>query len=235
MSKPVIYFFVKTFSELSDADQFLDGLLYMNSLDYFAKLEECESTGRGDRHEGISSCLQPNEIQLEINGIRIDSEDLAGPVFLQPNRHLAKSIFCMHAGYVGGNNPSEFATTIEFEQAVKIPQENISLGQYSAVITNVQEFLNRVKSAADKQKVALRGQLINYYDPSTFHGHFAEEDTPFSKQIRFAHQREYRLVANRRDSDASPYTLDIGGLRDIAYMISIETLNANIRISSLAR
>lgn len=234
MSKSVIYYFVKTFSEPSHADQFLDGLLYMNSLDYFVRLEECENTGRGDRHEGVSAWLQPNEIQLEINGIRIESEDLAGPVFLQPNRHLAQSIFCMHAGYVGGNTPSEFATTVEFEQAVKIPQKNISLGQYSAVITNVKEFLQRVKAAAGKQNVALRGQLVNYYDPTIFHGHFAEEDTPFRKQIRFAHQREYRLVANRQDSDASPYSLDIGSLRDIAHMISIETLNANIKIAPLA-
>lgn len=233
MSKPVIYFFVKTFSKPSHADQFLDGLLYMNTLDYFVRLEECESTLRRDRHEGVSTWLQPNEIQLEINGIRIDSADLAGPVSLQPNRHLAKNIFCMHAGYIGGNAPSEFATTIEFEQAIKIPQKNISLGQFSAVITNVEKFLQRVKTAAEKQNVALRGQLVNYYDLTTFHGHFAEEVTPFSKQIQFAHQREYRLVANRQDSDASPYTLDIGSLRDIAHMISIETLNANIKISSL--
>lgn len=234
MSKPIIYFFVKTFSEPSHADKFLDGLLYMNPMDYFVRLDECESIGRGDRHEGVSAWLQPNEIQLEINGIRIDSADLAGPVSLQSHRHLAENIFCMHAGYVGGNAPSEFATTVEFEQAVKIPLQNISLGQCSAVITNVKEFLQRVKIAAGRQNVALRGQLVNYYDPTTFCGLIAEEVTPFSKQIRFAYQREYRLVANRQYSDPSPYTLDIGSLRDIAHMISIETLNANIKISSLA-
>lgn len=233
MSKPVIYYFVKIFSEPSHSDQFFDGLLYMNALEYFVRLEESESTLRGDRHEAVSAWLQPNEIQIEINGIRIDSADLAGPVSLQPTHHLAKNIFCMHAGYIGGNGPSEFATTIEFEQAIKIPQKNISLGQCSAVITNVQKFLQRVKTAAEKQNVSLRGQLVNYYDPSTFHGHFAEETTPFSKQIRFSHQREYRLVANRQASEASPYILDIGSLRDIAHMMSIETINANIRISSL--
>ena len=140
----------------------------------------------------------------------------------------------MHASYVGGNAPSGFATTVEFEQALKIPQKNISLGQHSAVVTNVKEFLQRVKAAAGKQNVALRGELVNYYDPITFHGHFEEEDIPFSKQIRFAHQREYRLVANRQDSDASQYKLDIGSLRDITHMISIETLNASIKISPIA-
>ncbi|WP_288106857.1 hypothetical protein [Limnobacter sp.] len=136
--------------------------------------------------------------------------------------------------YIGGNTPSEFATTAEFEKAIQIPQKNISLGQCSAVITNVKEFLQRVKVAAGKQNIALRAQLVSYYDPTTFHGHFAEEDTPFSKQIRFAHQREYRLVANRQNSDASPYTLNVGSLRDIAHMISIEMLNASVKISSPA-
>lgn len=234
MSKPVICFLVKTFSEPSHAEQFFDGLLYMNSLDYFVRLEESDSTGRGDRHEGIGAWLQPNEIQIEINGIRIDSADLAGPVSIQPNRHLAKNVFCMHTSYVGGNAPSEFATPHEFEQHLKIPQQNISLGQHSAVITNVREFLQRVKTAASEQNVALRGHLVNYYDSTTFHGHFAEEDAPFNKQMRFAHQREYRLVVSRRENDVSPYSLNIGNLRGIAHMVSIEALNDGIKISPLA-
>jgi hypothetical protein len=235
MSKPLIYFLVKTFSEQSHADQFLDGLLYMNSLDYFIRLEESDSSGRGDRHEGVNAWLQPNEIQLEINGICIDSADLAGPVSIQPTRHLAKNIFCMHAGYIGGNVPSEFATTDEFEEVLKIPQQNISLGKHSMVITNVKEFFQRVKAAASKQNVALSGRLVNYYDPNSFHGHFAEEEAPFNKQIRFAHQREYRLVVNQQSGDVSPYALRVGNLHDIAHAVSIEELNDGIKISPLDR
>jgi len=69
MSKPVVFFFVKTFSEQSFCDQFLDGALYMNSLDYFVNLEQSDDKGRGDHHEGIEAWLQPNETQIQFNGI----------------------------------------------------------------------------------------------------------------------------------------------------------------------
>lgn len=229
----VIYFFVKTFSESSHAEQFLDGLLYMNSLTYFAKLEESDSSGRGDQYEGIGAWLQPHEIQIEINGTPIPSVDLAGPIAIRPTRHLAKNVFCMHASYVGGNAPSIFETTDKFEEHLKIPQQNISLGQHSVVITNVNEFLHRVKATASEQNVALRANLVSYYDPTTFNGHFAEEDAPFNKQMKFAHQREYRLVVSTRKNDVSTYSLNIGNLRDIAYMISLATLNDSIKISHL--
>jgi len=233
MSNPTIRFFVKTFTNALYANRFLDGLLYMNSIDYFVRQEESDSTGRGDCHESTCTWLQPDKIQIEIFGIPIDSGDLAGPVSMQLDRHLGQNIFCMHASYIGGNAPSEFATTNAFEQHLKIPQQNISLGQHSVVITNVREFLSRVKAAATEKNVSLRGRLVDYYDPTTFHGHFADEDAPFNKQMHFSHQREYRLLVSRRENDASPYSLNIGNLRDIAHMSSIEEFNAAIKVSPI--
>lgn len=99
MSNLRIYFFVKTFEKQEYADQFLDGLLYMNTLDYFVRLEEDEDSGRGDRYEGVDSWLQPNEIQIEVNGVVLNSADLAGPVSIQMHHHLVKNVFCMHASY----------------------------------------------------------------------------------------------------------------------------------------
>lgn len=233
MGTPIIYFLVKTFDEKSYRDQFLDGLLYMNSLDYFVNLEKGDYTGRGDRHEGVEAWLQPSKIQIEINGIKICSEDLAGPVSIQPTRYLAKNVFCMNAGYIGGDLPSEFATTKAFEEVLKIHPQNISLGQHTVVITNVKEFLRRVKAAAEEQNVALRGGLVDYYNPISFHGQFAENDVPFKKQLRFAHQREYRFVIDRQPGKVEPYSLLIGDLRDIAHVISVEDLNNGIKISAI--
>lgn len=207
----------------------------MKPLDYFVRLEDSDSSGRGDRHEALSDWLQPNKIKLELNGFQINSTDLAGPVFIRSNQHLAQNVFCMRASYVGGNAPSTFATTDAFEQHLKIPQQNISLGQYSAVITNVKEFFQRIKTAANEQSLALRGRLVNYYDPASFHGNFTEEDAPFNKQIQFAHQREYRLVLSRHKNIVSPYSLNIGDLRDIAHLVPIESLNEGIKISPLAK
>lgn len=231
MSNPRIYFFVKTFKKQEYAAQFLDGLLHMNTLGYFVKLEEGDNSGRGDRYEGVAAWLQPNEIQLQFNGVLINSPDLAGPVSIQMQKHLVKNVFCMHASYIGGNIPSEFESTEKFEEALKIPQENISLGQISVAITNVEEFFNRVKAAAKKQNVALASRLVNYYDPNVFHGHFSEEEAPFNKQIKFFPQREYRIVINRQNTEISTYELNVGNLRDIASEVSIEAINSGIKIS----
>ncbi len=235
MSNLRIYFFVKTFEKQEYADQFLDGLLYMNTLDYFARLEGDENSGRGDRYEGVDSWLQPNKIQLQINDVILNSVDLAAPVSIQMHKHLVKNVFCMHASYIGGNTPYEFDSIEEFEEALKIPKENISLGKVSVVITNIEEFFNRMKAAAQKQNVTLKSRLVNYYDPDVFHGHFSEEDAPFNKQNKFFHQREYRIVVGRKNIGLSAYELNLGSLRDIASEVSIETLNSGIKISPLTR
>jgi hypothetical protein len=231
MNKPTIYFFVKTFENSSYAEQFLGGTLFMKSLDYFVKLEDHDHTGRGDRHEGISAWLQPNEIQIEINGIQIKGTDTAAPVICRFNENLTKNIFCIHAAYLDGKSSSKFETLEELEQALKIPQENIALGMYSVIITNVELFIQRIKVAAARENVSLTGRLVNYYEPASFHGQFSAEDAPFYKQVRFSHQREYRLVVTRSENDNADYSLKIvEGLRDIAHVISIDDLNQSIKI-----
>lgn len=88
-----------------------------------------------------------------------------------------------------------------------------------------------MKAAAQKQNVALKSRLVNYYDPDVFHGHFSEEEAPFNKQKKFSHQREYRIVVNRNNSELSSYELNFGSLRDIAFEVSIEALNSGIKLS----
>jgi hypothetical protein len=233
MDKPIIYFFVKTFENTSYASQFLDGLLYMNTLDYFVQLETNDSTGRGDRHEGLNAWLQPKDIEIEINGIQISSADLASPVSIRSNQQLSKNIFCLHAGYVGGKARSKFNTPQEFENQLKIPDENISLGMQSIVITNVEEFILRVKKAAAFMNESLDGRIVNYYDPNTSRNVISEEDAPFNKQMNFEHQREYRIVINRTNQEMTAYRLNVGCLRDIAHEISIKELNEGIKIAPI--
>lgn len=233
MDKLTIYFFVKTFENASYASQFLSGLLYMNTLDYFVKLEANDSTDRGDRHEGLNAWLQPKDIEIEISGFQIPSADLAAPVSIRSNHQLSKNIFCLHASYVGGKARSKFHTNEEFENQLKIPEKNVSLGMQSIVITNVEEFIFRVKKAAALMNDSLVGRIVNYYDPDTSLDVIAEEDAPFNKQIRFEHQREYRLVIDRENQEMMAYQLNVGSLRDIAHEISIKELNESIKTAPI--
>lgn len=230
--KPHIYFFVKTFQEASYAEAFLNGLLYMNSLAYFVKLEESGEPGRGDRNEGTVDWLQPDKMQFQFNGFQINSSEIVAPVSIQDSRQLAKNVFCMHAGYIGGTRPSEFTTTSDFEQSLRIPEENIILGDHSVLITHPQQFLKRVYDAVTTAKnISMRTCLVDYYDPATLHAHFTDEDAPFKKHQRFSHQREYRIAIERGNGDQSPFELNIGSLSDIALDLPIEVLNKYIKIT----
>ncbi|MFZ3193994.1 MAG: hypothetical protein WA154_12415, partial [Moraxellaceae bacterium] len=194
MSQPRIYCFLKTFSENQHAQQFLDGSLYMNSLDYFIQLEDGDGSDRGDQHEAVSCWLQPQDIDIELNGMKINSADLAAPVFIRYDSQLKKRIFCMHASHVGGDAPAIFETPEDFEEQLKIPTKNISLGQYSVLITDVKEFLDRVKVAAVQKNFSLQAGLVRYYDSGVSHENFSENTITFRKQSRFSHQREYRIT-----------------------------------------
>ena len=77
-----IFTLVKFFEKEGHARDFIAGKLYLNRLSYFKKMEEEQDVNRKDRHEGVTQWLQPDQIQIEINGYDI-TPDLAGPVSFQ--------------------------------------------------------------------------------------------------------------------------------------------------------
>ncbi|HIF9375049.1 TPA: hypothetical protein ACX6RV_002942 [Photobacterium damselae] len=61
MSK-TLFFFVKVFDNKKYADDFMKGKLFANRLSFFKKLEEKAEANRGDRHEGVLSWHQKDDI-----------------------------------------------------------------------------------------------------------------------------------------------------------------------------
>jgi len=231
-NKTIIYFLVKTFTETCHAKAFLDGTLFMNSLSYFATLDEPTKAIRSDRHEGTVAWFQPEQIQLKINDIQIPGTDLAAPLSIKLHHHFNKNIFCMHASYIGGAAPYEFPTTSAFEEQLKIPEDNIKFGMQSVIITNPEIFLNKVKQAVIENKFGMQARLVDYYDPATFHGHFKDDEAVFKKHLSFAYQREYRIAVDSNNNSHSPLVLEIGNIRDIAKIIPIATINSSIKIEA---
>lgn len=221
----IIYYFLKTFAKESYAENFLNGSIFMKPLGYFTTLEASDASGRGDRHEGISAWIQPNMVNIQIGGIKIRSDDITTPVACRHNLQLVKNVFCMHAAYI-----SDLASL----DVLKIPPENISLGQHSVFIKDGKEFLNRVKNAVLDKNLSMRCGLVNYYDPAIAHCQFSDDDAPFNKQQKFSYQREYRIVIEKIDSLPCDFTLDIGCIRDIALPMSIDEINSSIRVNQLA-
>ena len=183
-------------------EEFRTGLLYMNTLSYFCELEA--DTARADRREGVDYIIQTTDLgesYIEtgiphICRISIFPEDLAGPITISMNRTRRCNLFCLYA----------------LRKPVKnflFPREHDWFGDSVVLITNTQEFLNRVSIAAAEQKLTVGGGPVAYYDENSYSGAVGR----FKKPSSFAHQNEYRITIETEGNEA--FRFQLGDISDI--------------------
>lgn len=184
-------------------EQFRTGLLYMNALSYFQRLEA--DTARGDRYEGIDSILQPQhlgEAYIDsgiptIGRIEISREDLAGPITVAMNRTSRCNLFCL------------YALTSPVRDVLFSSEHDWFGGDSLVLIINTQEFLNRISKAALERKLPLQGAPVEYFDETSYSGKVGR----FKKSSRFSYQHEYRIAIET--GIEGPFLFQIGDIRDI--------------------
>ena len=99
------------------------------------------------------------------------------------------------------------------------------------MITNVREFLGRVKAGAKRQGYGVRGGLVRYYNaqvgsPLTK----SEIETIFTKLKEYEYQKEFRIAIDTGAKDGNSVTLCIGKIHDIALPISTSDINRQLRV-----
>lgn len=178
------------------------GLLYMNTLDYFNKLEE--DPARSDQYEGTDSILQPQHIrdfviETKVPGFefhRVDPRQLSGPFRVARLKTSACNVFCMcsiNEPVVGSVFPKRYEW----------------FGDHFVLFTDVSAFLSRIETAARRQGLTVQGRLVEYYDESEYSGQTGR----FRKRSRFAYQKEFRITAEPGLN--GPRHFEIGNLTDI--------------------
>jgi hypothetical protein len=205
--------FIKVYAEQQYADAFIErGQLHMKTGGAFQRMED-DGSGRADPDDGMDHIFQKEGLTLsfKLEGEKykdaepwvIPSSDLAGPIKVFMNATRARHIFC---AYAVTDRHIEMVRRDEpvFEERIA------ALGDYAIVITNPTKFLGLVKAAADAQGLALRPGLVDYVDLATHDGRL----DPFKKDLRFAYQHEFRLMASETGDDF--LDLDVGSLDDIA-------------------
>lgn len=223
-----IFFFVKVFDSQKYVEDFIKGNLFANRLSYFKKFEEDEGANRGDKHEGVVSWHQPDQIRLEINGRVIT--DLAGPVMTQMNWHNHLNVFCIYAAHSGDFEGISEEILDAFKEQVAIPEDCQKLGKYAVIVTNVSVFLERVKKAVNAKNYCLNAGLVEYYDPSSFHGSFSEVESIFRKRDEYKHQKEYRFAFDTCIEGDNPLILSIGDISDITMQCEVSDINICLEI-----
>jgi len=181
-----------------------DGLLHMNSSDYFSTLEGDHV--RTDRFEGTDQIQQPHSIlQIRIedaeNGkvFLLKPEDLGGPMLVNFGRSRY-NIFCMFAA---GNKGDGFL----------VDKRNFAFGDSFIIVLNTQAFVDRVCAAAAAANFDCQYRPIEYYDVGMHSG----ETGPFRKPSLFSYQQEFRFVLSPGLS--TPVALTLGDLSDITTQV----------------
>ncbi len=173
------------FGRREHLEQLRNGLLYMQTLSYFAALEHDEL--RADPFEGTTFIAQPRDIgsialqvpQLSLS-TTIRPSDLAAPTTFSPKEN-ACNVFCMLAIDWPASYPS----------SPSVDPLNVQFGNSVVLISNGSEFLKRVRDAARAAGSELIAGFVRYNGPDSYTG----PTGPFWKSSNFDYQREYRLVA----------------------------------------
>ena len=178
------------------------GLLYMNTLDYFNKLEA--DPARSDPFEGTDRITQPQHVRHLILDVDIPGrtphaihpQSLLAPIRWARRQTSACSVFCMYAIAAPILGPV-------------FPGEHEWFGDHFVCFTDTSEFLTRIARAVNSE--GLRGEfgMVEYYDESEYTG----DTGRFRKRSRFAYQCEFRIVVE--PGLDGPRRFEIGDLTDI--------------------
>ena len=235
-----IYALIKVFDKEEYADAFIEkGELFYRTLGAFKGIEDDEV--RGDQFEAVTDWHQPDQISITISykdaeGVEHSHllKDLTDPVIMQNKGYDELNIYCMYAIKVP-NFKESYETEEEkkhaeqkvrklLQECFSVSEKALAFGKFSVVVYRINDFISKVKMAAEKNNVACWHKTVNYYDPDTFSGSFNGLDAAFSKRNCYQSQSEYRFVFESNEL-SGPKTISIGSLQELAFKVPTEDLD----------
>ncbi len=211
------------------ANEFLEGDLYCNSLDFFWKNG---FEGQSDIYEGLSANINLDSIK------HIFPEEIRS--------HLIQDIGIQAVGYASCNvlcMTKIDAFPFYGKTIINMPSKMSEFGAQAIVITDFSEFMHRVEVGIRRLGFKYVCGDVVYHHPSE-NGKKTEHksritwksmkavtleqlDNPavltirdsFDKHSKYTNQNEWRISIFRGTDDASPFTLKIGNISDIAFSV----------------
>ncbi|MGJ8734915.1 MAG: hypothetical protein ACSHW4_17285 [Cellulophaga sp.] len=198
------------------------GLLYLNTVDFFKKLESEQGT-RGDLLEGateIRNVLEKDKSILTINpGAKSEIKINLTKAQIRQFYNYKGNIFSLFSIF----NNKEETQVIEFDKSMK------TFGETALIITNVNEFLKRLKLELEKQKFKFIWGIVDYYNENERN---LKELDIFSKASTFQNQNEFRVYVENVNN--KPLKIEIGSIKEISYIIESEKLT-KLKIERIKR
>ena len=198
--------FLKFGSEKDIQDLFDNGAIYLNTIEYFRKLEDKEL--RGDIYEGATKVINslpgtiriPNtdrDIKYEKIHLKISYDSVLGNLYC---------LYCISS--YGFPNPFDFM----------IDKRNLRFGTHCLMIKDNQYFINSIENKLEKEGFKYKHGFIDYYNKDNV----SKDLTLFEKPNEFEYQKEFRFYVYNEKIE--PIKIHIGSLHDKAVMYSMDEI-----------
>lgn len=222
------------------ADSFINGCLYMNTLDYFWKKGFQEQK---DICEGIVYTVAPEDTTVFPDDFRCAQ---GTDYQFQAVGYAYCNVFCMTAVDF---NPMQNEDGLPVLNAV-FPEDMEKFGKQAVIIDDEAEFLRRINMAAKEYRY-LCGR-VHYLTPrlngkvnvpkncvilkSTTAIDFSSmmktgrKFDAFEKSMIYESQNEWRLCLYRGEKTTDPFRFEIGSIKDIAHIIDTKDFRDHVPV-----
>ncbi|ELA6641073.1 hypothetical protein ACIL2W_004580 [Vibrio parahaemolyticus] len=210
----MVYTFLKIFNEKEHAEQFLKGELYMQTLRDFKDWKDENGELRGDPLEGITAYFQPDSVDIILGDKKVNPKELSSPIAIHNNSLLGRNAFCLYSLNSDGFKKITNENIFQFKNILSIHKECYGLGGYCVCVLKPHEFINKIAQKLDTTNFNYISGLVKYFDERSFSGELDSKYHGLQKRSSYSHQREFRLLVDRKLSTPSRFTLSIGDISD---------------------
>lgn len=215
------------------ADELLNGLIYLNPLEYYRGIEkiidgdidksEKRNDAINDYLEGSIASVSPDDLDKYGLGFLNEVKDaLVGGVHLLSEDLKYLKVFCLYTLLFDSEN-----------KIVWIPSEKVrKFGhQYAVFIYNPDAFVKRIIDCLDKHNgygkfVAFNGNFVRYYNNDSC----TKRLGVYNKSAEFEWEHEFRFIFPEQEPNLDPIVLDIGSIEDIATVLPIDELTEQLQL-----
>lgn len=198
----------------------MHGEMYMNTLMYFAEMDE--STGIGDKFENSISFMRYKPVQAVLKfssgkEITLHPSEIKVREYVDQNIGNIYSMAMVDCNVQMMNNNTKLSIiNNDFFQSLDSNYDTI------VVILQCDKFIERCKDAFLKLGVASYFGKVEYFSEQEYNNKI--KITPFVKRDKYRAQNEFRIYADF--SSNKPQTVRIGDIRDIAILIHKSGFNS---------
>lgn len=197
-----------------------DGKIYCRHLKFY-KDPQFKDEPFYDIHEGLSAVYQSSKVNLTFGDKKLDL-DAKSQLVISHNHDFPA--FCLHAMHTGHWTHRKFKEheIRKMKEFLQIPSSMDKFQGHVMTIINFNVFIDRLRDACIKKGIGFDAGLVKYVDTKKVHGTVDKSKIGFIKQKSHAHEREYRVVFRANGVLDDPFVLDIGSLRDIVQIMTLE-------------